>query len=135
MNEETKGVYLLKTIQQDEEQFKEQGTVLGPSDPSDCTYANGYMKRQTVHICLTCKPTGTESLAQGGICTACALECHKDHQVTPIGTRRLFRCDCGNARFPTQPCKLTPLKDVLNDRNAYEGFCSVTDTDSLQCLM
>ena len=56
--------------------FKEADLVLGGDEGKECTYTNGYMKRQAIFSCLTCTPDGN-----AGICTACSLSCHDGHEV------------------------------------------------------
>ncbi|CAA6671560.1 unnamed protein product [Spirodela intermedia] len=72
----------------------EADLVLGGDEGKDCTYPNGYMKRQAVFSCLTCVPDGS-----AGVCTACSLSCHDGHEVVELWTKRNFRCDCGNSKF------------------------------------
>ena len=80
-----------------------------------CTYALGYC-RQRIGICLMCcKPNQPVRLfvchrcvacdadkgvlQAAGVCLACLDKCHKDHGTQIIvGTRRDFRCDCGNSK-------------------------------------
>lgn len=50
--------------------------VLGGDEGKECTYANGYMKRQAIFSCLTCTPD-----VNAGVCTACSLVCHDGHEV------------------------------------------------------
>ena len=50
--------------------------VLGGDEGKECTYSNGYMKRQAIFSCLTCVPNGN-----AGVCTACSLSCHDGHEV------------------------------------------------------
>ncbi|KAK8970222.1 hypothetical protein KSP40_PGU021798 [Platanthera guangdongensis] len=92
----------------------EADLVLGGDDGKECTYANGYMKRQAVFSCLTCVPSGN-----AGICTACSLCCHDGHEVVELWTKRNFRCDCGNSKFGEFSCKLSPNKEPENMDNAY----------------
>lgn len=55
-----------------------------------------------------------------GICLACSFECHADHELEELYTKRNFRCDCGNSRFTNgNVCKLRPDKDANNPLNKY----------------
>jgi len=56
--------------------LQEADLVLGGDEGKDCTYKQGYMKRQAVFSCLTCTPNG-----DAGFCTACSLACHDGHDV------------------------------------------------------
>lgn len=97
-----------------EQQELEADLVLGGDEGKECTYDNGYMKRQAIFSCLTCTPEGN-----AGLCTACSLACHDGHEVVELWTKRNFRCDCGNSKFGEFFCKLLPSKDVENPRNSY----------------
>lgn len=55
---------------------QEADLVLGGDEGKECTYANGYLKRQAIFSCLTCTPDGNS-----GVCTACSLSCHDGHEV------------------------------------------------------
>lgn len=61
--------------------LQEADLVLGGDDGNECTYKLGYMKRQAVFSCLTCRPSG-----EAGFCTACSLACHDGHDVCFIHT-------------------------------------------------
>ncbi|XP_062228958.1 uncharacterized protein LOC133926837 [Phragmites australis] len=92
----------------------EADLVLGGDDGKECTYGDGYLKRQAVFSCLTCVPDGV-----AGVCTACSLACHDGHEVVELWTKRKFRCDCGNSKFGGHLCKLCPEKDSENPANSY----------------
>ncbi|XP_062074563.1 uncharacterized protein LOC133778599 [Humulus lupulus] len=97
-----------------EERELEADLVLGGDEGKECTYNNGYMKRQAIFSCLTCTPDGN-----AGVCTACSLSCHDGHEIVELWTKRNFRCDCGNSKFGEFFCKLFPNKDVENVENSY----------------
>nr|GMD10446.1 putative E3 ubiquitin-protein ligase UBR7 [Ipomoea batatas] len=97
-----------------EEQELEADLVLGGDEGKECTYNNGYMKRQAIFSCLTCTPDGN-----AGFCTACSLSCHDGHEIVELWTKRNFRCDCGNSKFGEFFCKLLASKDVENPQNLY----------------
>ncbi|GAU87748.1 hypothetical protein RvY_00552-3 [Ramazzottius varieornatus] len=64
-----------------------------------------------------------------GMCLACALNCHEDHDIVPMLTRRNFRCDCGNSKFGPRKCQLIPDKDRENSMNVYnDNFHGVVCT-------
>ncbi|KAM9341280.1 putative E3 ubiquitin-protein ligase UBR7 [Symphorus nematophorus] len=90
--------------------------VLLGSDPENCSYSRGYVKRQAVFACNTCTPSGAEP---AGICLACVTKCHAEHDVFELYTKRNFRCDCGNSKFGEFKCQLIPAKDVENIKNHY----------------
>lgn len=55
----------------------------------------------------------------GGICLACSLHCHEGHKLYELYTKRNFRCDCGNDKFPKSSCLLCPEKEPHNTENIY----------------
>ena len=64
--------------------------VLGGDDGNECTYSNGYLKRQAIFSCLTWTPEGN-----AGFCTACSLSCHEGHEVIyhlSIDERSFSKC-------------------------------------------
>lgn len=103
--------------------------VLGASDPTDCSYKNGYVYRQALYCCITCltqkKSTLTPEQIEAkeflhGICLACSYECHSNHELLELYTKRSFRCDCGNSKLPgTAKCKLVANKETTNSLNKY----------------
>jgi len=90
--------------------------VLGAADDSNCTYTKGYMDRQAVFYCTTCDPMQT---SRAGVCYACAVHCHKSHELVELYTKRDFRCDCGNTKFDGFKCTLQEEKEAVNERNKY----------------
>ncbi|XP_074547724.1 putative E3 ubiquitin-protein ligase UBR7 [Halichoeres trimaculatus] len=99
-----------------EEELERALCVLAGSDPENCSYFRGYVKRQAVFACNTCTPTAAEP---AGICLACANKCHDGHDIFELYTKRNFRCDCGNSKFGEFKCQLTPTKDEKNVKNLY----------------
>lgn len=49
----------------------------------------GYIKRQTVYVCLTCNDPSQEGWQPAGVCIGCRHACHKNHDVVSLETRRL----------------------------------------------
>ncbi|KAF1318532.1 E3 ubiquitin-protein ligase ubr7-like, partial [Globisporangium splendens] len=93
--------------------------VLGNSSTTDCSYAMGYM-RQALYACLTCTPESEDESKRAGVCLACTYNCHEGHVLVELYTKRNFRCDCGNDKFPKEnPCKLLSDKAPQNERNVY----------------
>ncbi|CAK9261000.1 unnamed protein product [Sphagnum jensenii] len=97
-----------------EAQELEADLVLGGDEGKECTYREGYKKRQAVFACRTCTPDGN-----AGFCTACSLSCHEGHDVVELWTRRQFRCDCGNSKFGIGICQLQADKEPENSCNVY----------------
>uniref|UniRef100_A0AC35U1K7 UBR-type domain-containing protein n=1 Tax=Rhabditophanes sp. KR3021 TaxID=114890 RepID=A0AC35U1K7_9BILA len=114
------------------------------SDPKICTYPEGYKARQLIFGCLTCRVNGGKD-EPAGICFGCSLNCHKDHDVIEMYTKRGFQCDCGNSKFGDFKCELYAEKEPLNSRNKYgqnfEGkYCSCNqvyegDVAMIQCVV
>uniref|UniRef100_UPI0037E7B9DF putative E3 ubiquitin-protein ligase UBR7 n=1 Tax=Semicossyphus pulcher TaxID=241346 RepID=UPI0037E7B9DF len=130
-----------------EEELEKALCVLAGSDPENCSYSRGYVKRQAVFACKTCTPSAAEP---AGICLACANKCHDGHDIFELYTKRHFRCDCGNSKFGEFQCQLIPTKDEVNVRNHYNHnfngcYCTCdrpySDTDDqendemIQCVI
>ncbi|KAK5857389.1 hypothetical protein PBY51_010639 [Eleginops maclovinus] len=99
-----------------EGELEEALAVLAGSDPENCSYSRGYVKRQAVFVCSTCTHNAAEP---AGVCLACANKCHDGHDIFELYTKRNFRCDCGNSKFGEFKCQLIPDKDEQNIRNQY----------------
>ncbi|XP_065657282.1 putative E3 ubiquitin-protein ligase UBR7 isoform X3 [Hydra vulgaris] len=95
-------------------QVEESIAILGASDSDNCTYSMGYMERQALFACKTC-----DLKSDAGICYACSLTCHHEHDLIELYTKRNIRCDCGNSKFNGFECSLIKNKDLLNEKNAY----------------
>uniref|UniRef100_A0A182V0Y6 Putative E3 ubiquitin-protein ligase UBR7 n=1 Tax=Anopheles merus TaxID=30066 RepID=A0A182V0Y6_ANOME len=119
-DQDTSYVTMPDILQEQEELEETSRAVLGGSDEKNCTYPKGYVGRQALYACLTCVPEarGIES-KRSGICLACSLQCHDNHELLELYTKRHFRCDCGGPRMPEVKCKLEPRKEEANDRNRY----------------
>lgn len=133
------GITLMDYLQQDtHDLFKmiyseEQGKKL------KCTYEKGYIS-QEIFCCLTCQNEINKPVM---VCTACAINCHKDHELANLYFKRGFRCDCGNANSITQ-CLFEKNKEYENKDNPYnhnfqEKYCycdkDEDDEGMIQCLI
>lgn len=141
-------VTLQDVLDEEQELEDDADAVLGGSDDKNCTYDQGYVKRQALYACNTC--TGPDS-QPAGVCLACSYACHEGHNLYELYTKRNFRCDCGNASFPeSNPCRLCPRKAVRNDENKYNHnfhgmYCTCkrpypdpdddVEDEMLQCIM
>lgn len=87
----------------------------------------GYVKRQAIYACLTCCPEAKmDETKRAGVCLACSLHCHENHELIELYTKRNFRCDCGNPKFGSQICTFTSEKTDLNYDNRYnQNFSGV----------
>lgn len=64
-------------------------------------------------------------MKRAGVCLACSLHCHENHELVELYTKRNFRCDCGNPKFSSS-CQFTPNKMDLNYENRYnQNFSGV----------
>ncbi|XP_063378144.1 putative E3 ubiquitin-protein ligase UBR7 [Cydia fagiglandana] len=114
-----KVVTMMDVLQEQEEFEEDANAVLGASDDKNCTYSKGYIKRQAVYACLTCcNDAKNDPDKRAGVCLACSLTCHENHDLVELYTKRNFRCDCGNPKF-NHPCQYTENKTSLNDENIY----------------
>ncbi|OLN81136.1 Protein mlo2 [Colletotrichum chlorophyti] len=80
-----------------------------PYSIENCTKILGSL-RQSIFACLTCNPPPAnpkDPYDGAGVCYACSVQCHGEHTLVEIFTKRNFTCDCGTTRFPsTSPCSL-----------------------------
>ncbi|KFM63331.1 putative E3 ubiquitin-protein ligase UBR7, partial [Stegodyphus mimosarum] len=133
-------------LQEEQELEEDANAVLGGSDDTNCSYDKGYVSRQALYACTTCSVNDQPS----GICLACCYACHDGHEVVELYTKRNFRCDCGNSKFPGKTCTLRPEKDPLNLKNKYNQnfrglYCNCsrpypdleddTPDEMIQCVM
>lgn len=111
----------------------------------------GYVKRQAIYACLTCCPDAkTDPAKRAGVCLACSLNCHENHELVELYTKRNFRCDCGNPKFNSHPCTFTPNKTDLNYENRYNQnfsgiYCvchrpypdpeAIVEEEMIQCII
>lgn len=119
-DEDEDTITMLDVIERENKLEEEASAVLGNSDEKNCTYPLGYIARQALYSCATCFDGSGK---QAAICLACSLECHENHDVYELYTKRNYRCDCGNSRFSSNfDCKLMDkqLKKLpINENNQY----------------
>lgn len=92
-----------------EERLINEAAEALPHQFNSCTFSLGYI-RQAVYLCLTCDQ-------QRGICSACSIACHTDHEQVELFPKRHFRCDCPTPAFE-QPCSLHKTWEE-NSENTY----------------
>ncbi|KAJ8913423.1 hypothetical protein NQ315_017167 [Exocentrus adspersus] len=111
---------LNEVLELEDELIENTAAVLGAANDKTCSYVEGYLKRQALYSCLTCIPEAKEDPEKGaGICLACSYHCHDGHDLVELYTKRNFRCDCGNSKFPNLECNLFNEKSDINDLNSY----------------
>uniref|UniRef100_A0A336M6B8 CSON012780 protein n=1 Tax=Culicoides sonorensis TaxID=179676 RepID=A0A336M6B8_CULSO len=120
-------VYMTDVMKEQEQEELEAMVVLGGSDENNCTYSKGYIKRQAIYSCLTCcKESKEDPEKRAGICLACSLTCHENHELVELYTKRNFRCDCGGAKMRSVRCLLEPIKFGVSEENKYnQNFSGV----------
>ncbi|CAG9822631.1 unnamed protein product [Phaedon cochleariae] len=102
------------------ELIENTAAVLGAANDKNCSYVEGYLKRQALYSCLTCIPEAKDDPEKAaGVCLACSYHCHDGHDLVELYTKRNFRCDCGNGKFPNTECNLLQEKSAVNDLNSY----------------
>lgn len=151
---EEPSVTMLDVLEEEKELEEEYAAVLGASDDKACTYTQGAVKRQALYSCLTCCPESRNDLEKSaGICLACSYQCHENHELVELYTKRNFRCDCPTERTGTNRCCLnTGVKqpepsntDNLYNQNFQGRYCAchrpypdperTAEEVMLQCVM
>ncbi|XP_014788965.1 putative E3 ubiquitin-protein ligase UBR7 [Octopus bimaculoides] len=113
--DQEENITMVDFLAEEEKLEADAKAVLGGSDPKNCTYPQGYLSRQALYACSTCTPDPAQP---AGICLACSYECHEGHELFELYTKRNFKCDCGNKKFPNR-CKLFSEKSDYNELNQY----------------
>ena len=88
----------------------EEAALALPHQFNQCTYPLGYI-RQAVYLCKTCA-------LPRGICSACSVACHTDHEQVELFPKRHFRCDCPTSAIQ-HPCTLHKTCEAENTENSY----------------
>ncbi|KAI0777688.1 hypothetical protein BD413DRAFT_186809 [Trametes elegans] len=115
----------LTSVLESQASLLQEAALALPHQFSQCTYSLGHI-RQAVYLCLTCTRASPASSPRG-ICSACSIACHTDHEQLELFPKRNFRCDCPT-RALAHPCTLHTTLEEPNEHNAYgrnfEGvFC------------
>ncbi|TFK70227.1 hypothetical protein BDN72DRAFT_819113 [Pluteus cervinus] len=95
---------------QSQDDLLQEASLALPHSFSECTYDLGPL-RQAVYLCLTCS-------SSRGICSACSIACHTNHEQLELFPKRNFRCDCPTTSIE-HSCTLHPKKEVENTTNQY----------------
>jgi len=93
----------LPSYLEEQDALEQEAAAELPLECTVCTYEFGSIK-QEVYQCITCQEetritNGIEKGAENGICYACHIMCHADHQVQEIGMKRGWTCDCGTEKI------------------------------------
>ncbi|KXN82937.1 Protein mlo2 [Leucoagaricus sp. SymC.cos] len=100
---------LKEYLQSQDDLLREAAEAL-PHQFSQCTYPLGHL-RQAVYLCLTCPE-------DRGICSACSIACHTNHEQVELFPKRNFRCDCPTMAI-THKCTLRTKCEEENTSNTY----------------
>ena len=83
----------LSSVLASQAELVQEAALALPHQFSQCTYSLGPI-RQAVYLCLTCTPPSSTTTAPRGVCAACSIACHTDHEQLELFPKRAFRCDC-----------------------------------------
>ncbi|TFK37093.1 hypothetical protein BDQ12DRAFT_632911 [Crucibulum laeve] len=100
---------LTEYLESQENLVREAALAL-PHQFSQCTYPLGPL-RQAVYLCTTCPESR-------GLCSACSVACHTDHEQIELFPKRNFRCDCPTVSI-THGCTLHTKLEEENLQNVY----------------
>ncbi|KAF9561238.1 hypothetical protein CPC08DRAFT_664618 [Agrocybe pediades] len=100
---------LSEYLNSQEELVREAALAL-PHQFSQCTYSLGPL-RQAVYLCTTCPEIR-------GLCSACSVACHTDHEQIELFPKRNFRCDCPTSAI-AHNCTLHSKLEPENTKNEY----------------
>jgi E3 ubiquitin-protein ligase UBR7 len=103
----------LNEILASQEDLIREASLALPHDFKHCTYRLGPL-RQAVFLCLTC----SSNSERRGICSACSIACHTDHEQLELFPKRNFRCDCPTAAL-SHRCTLHTTAEEENKSNQY----------------
>ncbi|KAM5537097.1 hypothetical protein V8D89_009243 [Ganoderma adspersum] len=106
----------LSSVLESQTALVEEAALALPHQFSQCTYSQGPI-RQAVYLCLTCTPS-TSSESPCGICAACSIACHTDHEQLELFPKRAFQCDCPT-RALAHMCTLHTAEEAPNEKNQY----------------
>lgn len=104
-----------------------------------CTFNVPEAKRQMIFSCMDCKV---------GICYSCSISCeHYNHEITEVGYKKNFACECGSLKHDQYTCSLFDKKHIDYDLDNLKGqnfngefcFCNnetpVDDDKMIQCTL
>ena len=100
----------LQSILDSEARLISEAAEALPHQFNRCTYTLGYI-RQPVYLCFTCAQPR-------GICGACSIACHTDHEQVELFPKRHFRCDCPTTSLE-RDCNLHKTCELENSENVY----------------
>ncbi|RDB26718.1 Protein mlo2 [Hypsizygus marmoreus] len=93
-----------------QDELLQEAALALPHQFSQCSYSLGPL-RQAVYLCVTCPEAR-------GICSACSIACHTDHEQIELFPKRNFRCDCPTTSI-AHACTLHKISEEPNVSNDY----------------
>ncbi|KAI0646315.1 hypothetical protein C8Q79DRAFT_1000677 [Trametes meyenii] len=106
----------LASVFESQTSLLQEAALALPHQFSQCTYALGHI-RQAVYLCLSCARDAPSSPPRG-LCSACSVACHTDHEQLELFPKRGFRCDCPT-RALAHSCTLHTTLEEPNEKNVY----------------
>ncbi|KAG8853841.1 hypothetical protein FRB96_007981 [Tulasnella sp. 330] len=108
----------LPSVFEEEERLRKQASQTMPHSFTTCTYdAPGGYIRQAIYLCKTCK--GPDGEMGRGICAACSISCHADHEQLELFPKRSFRCDCPTTAIAVNCTLHSGIAEPPNEENTY----------------
>lgn len=104
----------LQAFLEREQDLIHEASVTIPQTFNACTYSKGHV-RQSVYWCKTCA-------IPRGVCTACSVACHTDHEQVELFFKRGFRCDCPTSAIPHACMLVKDLKEINATNNYGQNF-------------
>lgn len=98
-----------------------------PYEPDKCTFTEScdQIGRQQVYACLTCFKNPRNKGQHNGVCYSCSIQCHGDHDLVELFTKRNFTCDCGTTRMESAGgCNLRKNFDSLDPPESVNNIYS-----------
>ncbi|EJF63695.1 hypothetical protein DICSQDRAFT_167748 [Dichomitus squalens LYAD-421 SS1] len=107
----------LTSVLETQASLVQEAALALPHQFSQCTYPLGPI-RQAVYLCITCTPPNSTTTPARGICAACSIACHTDHEQLELFPKRAFRCDCPTHGL-AHACALHTTEEPVNESNEY----------------
>lgn len=106
----TESITALEYIQT-QMQMEQDAREALPYDPNRCTYHDQPV-RQQLYACLTCKEKNEQPNC---ICYSCCIQCHSNHTLVELFTKRNMSCDCGTHQMASfGACNLRKNFDMID---------------------
>ncbi|KAI5962565.1 uncharacterized protein KGF55_003641 [Candida pseudojiufengensis] len=112
-------------------ELEKEAKRIMPYSFDECTYEKGEL-RQPVFACLSCSEENDNTPI--GVCYACSISCHSQHELVELFSKRSFVCDCGTTRMAKTvdgACKLRRQDHKTNSAgNAHRRRSSMISNGS-----